>query len=114
MISLSACRLKAAPLKSDDSLEYAIPTKAYEYMACELPVVATGIGELESLIECSEGGCHVENDPEAIATTFESLLQDTETRAAIGQNGREHMIEHYDRGVVAGRLRQTLEEVSAT
>ncbi len=100
-----------APLKSDDSLEYAVPTKAYEYMSYELPVVATGIGELVSLIETSGGGYHVENDPEAIAAAFESLLEDDDTRAELGGNGREHMIEHYDRGVVASQLSSTLDEV---
>ncbi len=103
-----------APLKSDDSLEYAVPTKAYEYMSYELPVVATGVGELESLIQESGGGYFVENEPEAIAEAFGGLLKEKETRTELGENGREHMIEHYDRGVVAGRLSRTLEEVGET
>jgi colanic acid biosynthesis glycosyl transferase WcaI len=111
---LDEAMIGIAPLKSDDSLEYAVPTKAYEYMSYELPVVATGIGELESLVEASGGGRHVENDPEAIATAFEKLLEEEETRTELGTNGREHMIEHYDRGVVASQLSRTLEEVSAT
>ena len=111
---LDEATIGVAPLKSNESLEYAVPTKAYEYMAYELPVVTTGIGELESLIEQSGGGYHVENDPDAIATTFEKLLDDDETRLELGKNGREHMIEHYDRSVVASRLHRTLEEIGAT
>jgi len=110
---LDKAMIGIAPLKSDDSLEYAVPTKAYEYMSYELPVVATGIGELESLIEQSGGGYHVENDPEAIAETFKTLLNEQKTRAELGANGREHMIEHYDRSIVAGRLSRTLKEVGA-
>ncbi|WP_276253174.1 glycosyltransferase family 4 protein [Halomontanus rarus] len=102
-----------APLKSTDTLEYAVPTKAYEYMACELPVVATGIGEINSLIEDSGGGLLVANDPEAIADVFEQLLEEESTRSDLGSSGREHMIENYDRGVVAERLSGVLEEVHA-
>ena len=108
---LDEAMIGIAPLKSDESLEYAVPTKAYEYMAYELPVVATGIGEIESLIEASGGGFHVENDPDAIAEAFQSLLENEETRAELGANGREHMIERYDRGVVARHLSSTLEDV---
>ncbi len=103
-----------APLKSTDMLEYAVPTKAYEYMSFELPVVATGIGELQSLIDQSGGGYLVDNDPDAIAETFELLLESEETRTEIGKSGRKHMIEHYDRGVVANQLGTTLEEVKRT
>lgn len=111
---LDEAMIGIAPLKSDETLEYAVPTKAYEYMSYEIPVVATGVGELESLIQQSDGGYLVDNDPEAIAKAFEGLLKEKETRAGLGENGREHMIEHYDRGVVAGRLSRTLEEVGAT
>ncbi|MFC7008546.1 glycosyltransferase family 4 protein [Halalkalicoccus salilacus] len=113
-VILDKAMIGIAPLKSDESLEYAVPTKAYEYMSYELPVVATGIGELKSLIEVSGGGYHVENDPDAIAAAFESLLEDEDTRTKLGKNGREHMIEHYDRGVIASRLSSTLDEVKAT
>lgn len=111
---LNEAMIGIAPLKSDESLEYAVPTKAYEYMSYELPVVATGIGELESLIKTSGGGYHVENDPDAIASAFKSLLEEEETRTRLGANGRRHMIEHYDRSVVASKLSSTLDKVRAT
>lgn len=101
-----------APLKRDDTLEYAVPTKAYEYMACELPVVATGVGEIETLIDESGGGVFVDNDAERLATTFDSLLSDAERRDELGASGRAHMIERYDRGVVAGELARILDEVA--
>ncbi|MFD1600111.1 glycosyltransferase family 4 protein [Halobellus rarus] len=108
---LNDAMIGVAPLKRDSTLEYAVPTKAYEYMSCELPVVATGVGEIESLIEESGGGLFVENDAERLAAVFDSLLTDAERRETFGANGREHMIEHYDRGVVARRLSLVLDEV---
>ncbi len=108
---LNDAMIGVAPLKRMETLEYAVPTKAYEYMSCELPVVATGVGEIESLIDESGGGVFVENDPEALAEVFDTLLEDEELRGSLGANGREHMIERYDRGVVASRLGRLLSEV---
>ncbi|EMA58925.1 glycosyltransferase family 4 protein [Halorubrum lipolyticum] len=108
---LGGAMIGVAPLKRDDMLEYAVPTKAYEYMACELPVVATGVGEIEALIDESGGGLFVDNDPERLAAAFDDLLSDAERRDALGASGREHMVERYDRGVVAGRLGRVLDEV---
>jgi len=108
---LDKAMIGIAPLKSDETLEYAIPTKAYEYMSFELPVVATGVGEIETLINQSNGGVFVENDPEQLADVFESLLNNQEDRETLGDAGRKHMIEHYDRSVVAHRLSNLLKEV---
>ncbi|MEZ3165666.1 glycosyltransferase family 4 protein [Halorubrum miltondacostae] len=109
---LSKSMIGVAPLKQDDTLEYAIPTKAYEYMSCELPVIATGVGEIEELMAESSGGLYVGNDASEIADTIEMLLTDTSQREILGQQGREHMIDHYDREVVAGRLSNTLREIT--
>lgn len=108
---LDNARIGLAPLKSTETLEYAVPTKAYEYMACELPVVATGIGEIESLIEESGGGVFVDNDAEKIAVVVSELLENDEKRAALGTSGREHMTERYDRAVVAKQLSGVLQEL---
>lgn len=109
---LDNAMIGVAPLKGDESLEYAIPTKVYEYMSCELPVVATGTGEIETLIEESGGGVFVENEPERLAEAFDSLLSDPEGRQSIGENGREYVVERYDRSAVARRLSDLLEEVT--
>lgn len=109
---LDGAMIGLAPLKRDDTLEYAVPTKAYEYMACELPVVATGVGEIETLIDESGGGLFVDNDAEELANAFDDLLSDAERRDALGDSGRTHMVERYDRGVVAGELGRILDEVA--
>ncbi|WP_128905526.1 glycosyltransferase family 4 protein [Halorubrum amylolyticum] len=109
---LDGAMIGVAPLKRDDTLEYAVPTKAYEYMACELPVVATGVGEIEALIDESGGGLFVDNDADRLATAFDDLLSDAERRDALGASGRTHMVERYDRGVVARELGRVLDEVA--
>lgn len=108
---LSEAMVGLAPLKPNKTLEYAIPTKAYEYMACELPVVATGTGEIETLIDESNGGIFAENTPDQLGEIFESLLTDSSLRKTLGEQGRQHMIEHYDRRVVSQRLDRILTEL---
>lgn len=108
---LDNAAIGVAPLKSDDMLEYAVPTKAYEYMSSRLPVVATGTGEIEVLIKESNGGVFVENDPQRLAEAFDSLLADPERCEQLGKSGREHVVEQYDRGVIASRLSAVLDEV---
>jgi glycosyltransferase involved in cell wall biosynthesis len=93
-----------APIKSDEALEYAVPTKTFEYLACEVPVVATGTGEIESVIEASGGGVVVDNDPDAIATALERFLDDPQRRESRGETGRRHVEERYDRAATARRL----------
>ncbi|MFC4542235.1 glycosyltransferase family 4 protein [Halosolutus amylolyticus] len=101
---LDDAMIGVAPLKSTDALEYAVPTKAYEYMACALPVIATGTGEIESLLDRSGGGVVVDNDPAAIATEIDRLLSDDGEREAMGERGREHVVRRYDRGAITRRL----------
>lgn len=109
---LNESTVSIAPLKRDQSLEYAIPTKVYEYMACELPVVATGIGEIRTVIEESNGGVFVENDPKALARAFDDLLENPDRREEVGGRGREYVEREYDRGAIARRLGRILDEVS--
>lgn len=102
-----------APIKSDEALEYAVPTKTFEYLACEVPVVATGAGEIESVIESSDGGVVVDNDPDAIAAALERFLDDPQRRETLGEKGRRHVENRYDRAATARRFESILEDVRA-
>lgn len=108
---LDEAAVGVAPLEDTPSLEYAVPTKAYEYMSAELPVVATGNGEIETLMNESGGGIIVEQDPDALASAFESLLTEADTRESLGKAGRKHVVKNYDREVVAKQLNDVLSAV---
>ncbi len=111
---LSESLVGVAPLKRLDNLEYAAPTKAYEYMACGIPFVGCGNGEIAHLAEDSGAGVIAGNTPEAIAVTLSSLLDDPGRMEEMGRRGRKYVAEHYDRRAVALKLKQHIERMTWT
>lgn len=70
---LCSSSIGVAPIKADESLKYAIPSKIYEYLACGLPFIGIGIGEIERIAEESRAGC-VGKTPEEVAECIRKLL----------------------------------------
>lgn len=70
---LCSSTMGVAPIKADESLKYAIPSKIYEYLACGLPFVGVGAGEIERIAEESGAGC-VGRTPEEVADCIKKLL----------------------------------------
>ena len=64
-----------APLKKMETLEYAVPTKAYEYLACGIPFIGCGKGEISNLAAQSGGGIIADNSPGAIASAIIDLIE---------------------------------------
>ena len=93
-----------APIRDTSELAYAMPTKAYEYLACGVPVVVTGRGEVRRFVEDSGGGRHADVDPAAIAEALDAMLASPERRRQLGAAGREHVAQQYDRAGIADRL----------
>jgi glycosyltransferase involved in cell wall biosynthesis len=109
---LSESLVGVAPLKRLANLEYAAPTKAYEYMACELPFLGCGDGEIAHLAHESGAGVIAGNTPEAIAATLSSLLDDPGRMEEMGRRGREYVAEHYNRRAIALKLKQHIERMT--
>jgi len=101
---LDSATVGLAPIKDSPELDYAIPTKLYEYMACSLPVVVTGRGEIKRFATDTDAGIHTEPDPESIATAIDTLLENPDRRVAMGRDGYQVVSEEYDRQAIAGRL----------
>lgn len=86
---LSRSLLGIVPLANNSTLRYAIPTKTFEYMACELPVLAYGSStELERIVTESGAGIFVpSDDPKEIGKAILAMLVSTnlETYASKGR-----------------------------
>lgn len=81
------------------------PIKLLEYLALEVPAVASDIPEQRKIIEESGGGICVAWDKEEFAKGIKKLLKLTETkRRAMGQRGRAWVQKHRDFSILAERV----------
>ncbi len=108
---IAESRIGIAPLKNLDSLKYAIPTKAYEYMAGGIPFIGTGTGEIEHLAKQSGAGVVAKNTVESIYEHMSNLLENEELMEKMGKNGRMFVEKYYDRRKIAERLLHSIENV---
>ncbi len=84
---------------------YFSPLKVYEYMAAGLPVVASHIGQLKSLIEDEANGLLVPpGDPIALATALDRLRQDSNLANRLGQAARKAMMQNHTWDAVTQRI----------
>jgi glycosyltransferase involved in cell wall biosynthesis len=109
---ISESLIGLAPLKKMDALEYAAPTKVYEYMACEIPFLGCGKGEIENIARDSGAGVIAENNPDAIAVAIMNLLANPEQMKEMGTKGRRYVTESYSRKSIALRLQNVIEEIT--
>lgn len=108
---LASSSVGVAPIQASDDLSYAVPTKAYEYMASGLPVVATGTGAVERLMSESGGGFVVPDDPVTFAGTLNELMADDELRRQLGRNGHQYVTEKRSRAAIAKTLSDELQDL---
>ena len=88
---LSQSLIGIVALAMDESLHYAMPTKTFEYFACELPVFAYGnSAELERTIVDSGAGKFVRtDDPQKIFASLIQLINNKDSLATFSKNGRK-------------------------
>lgn len=111
---LSEATIGLAPIESSDELAYALPTKLYEYMACGLPAVVTGTGEIERFVDDSGGGVHADNDPKQIAEQIDELLADERKRQQLAEQGRQYVTARCDRAAIATHLSDEFSQLIAS
>jgi glycosyltransferase involved in cell wall biosynthesis len=92
---------------------YSLPNKLFQYMAAELPVVASNLPQLREVIEGSGAGVTVDTGSAAsIAAALRDLLGDRDRLAAMGRNARKAVDERYNWAISAATLREVYERVA--
>src|SRR5207302_4154277 len=96
-------------LKRLDLFKAALPSKMFESMAAERPIVAALWGEAATLVESAGCGLVVEpEDAAAIREAVEKLAADPELARRLGESGRRYAIEHFERKDIAKRFMELL------
>ncbi len=97
-------------LKKSDLFKTVIPSKIFESMAMEKPIVLGVEGESAELLQAADAGYCIEpeNDRE-LATRLLELHTDKALCQKFGTNGRMHVTNYYDRIQLAKRFMELLE-----
>ena len=95
---LHECDAAAAPYPQPvpDRDDYFSPLKVYEYLAAGMPIVATAVGQLQSILEDGRTGLLVApGDPAAFAAALNRLAADAALRERLGTQARAAAVEHH-------------------
>ena len=100
-------------LRRLDVFRAAVPSKMFEAMASEVPIVLAVWGEAARMVD--DAGCGVvvpPEDPPALAEAVEALASDPARATELGRAGRRYAIENFDRKKVARQFAELLQQVA--
>jgi glycosyltransferase involved in cell wall biosynthesis len=109
------CDAFLVPLTPIPVFQETIPSKIFEVMACETPVIASLGGEGKRIVDGS--GCGISTppgNPRAIADAIKRMKTTPPgDRRTMGARGREYVTQHYHRDALAARYLTLLRDVAA-
>lgn len=110
---LKSCNATIIPLKKIDLYKGAIPSKAFECMGMQLPILLGVDGEARELF-IDNGKCGLYFEPEneqELADAVEKLASSAALRDELGSNGRRYVAEHFNRDRIAQSFFEELEKL---
>ena len=72
------------------------PTKLFDYMACAKPVVASNVGQIQTVIQDGLNGFLVANNPEDVAQAILHAYRSRGQLKAMGDLARQKVLEQYN------------------
>jgi glycosyltransferase involved in cell wall biosynthesis len=101
------------PLKRLELFKSALPSKMFESMAVEKPIVMAVWGEAAGVVEAAQCGIVAEpEDPQSVHRAVETLATDPNLARSLGKHGREYVMRHFDRKEIGARLAELLQETA--
>ncbi|MCP9468675.1 MAG: glycosyltransferase family 4 protein [Nitrospira sp.] len=99
-------------LKKSDLFKTVLPSKIFESLAMEKPIILGVEGESAELLRESGGGvCIPPEDAKELAAQVLALYGDPVLRRRLGDSGRAYVLEHFDRAKLARSYLQVLSAV---
>lgn len=109
---LAASDICLVPLRNVDIFSSFIPSKTFEYLAAEKAVVGSVRGEPGDVLRASGAVVVEPEDVSGLADAIRDLASDPRRRDAMGKQGRQYVLEHFDRRKLAERYRSLLRQVT--
>ena len=101
-------------LKKAELFKTVIPSKIFEAMAMERPIILGVEGESREIIEEGAcGNCIEPENPQALADAVMALYEKRECAETLGKNGKAFVVKEYDREKLAETYLRLLVRVSA-
>lgn len=106
----ASCDICLVPLAPVAVFQETVPSKIFEIMACERPVVASLAGEAARIVEESGGGVVVPpGDADGVAEGVMRLYRaSSHERQLMGASGRAYVLANYDRLALAAKYLEVL------
>ncbi len=100
-------------LKKSDLFLTVIPSKMFESMAMQTPIILGVEGESADLLRTAKAGLTIEpEDAKALARTTLHLYNNPTLCQELGENGRHYVAQFFDRTLLARRYSQVLQALS--
>lgn len=99
-----AAEVGLSPIPRGPLYDCASPTKAAEYLALGVPVLANDLPDQAWLLEQSGGGVSVPFEPQALATALLSMLADQEKLRSMGTQGQRFVMKNRSYARLAANL----------
>lgn len=111
----SMCDASVALMRNAPLFETMIPSKIFESMAMERPIILGFKGESQAIVQGAGCGIVFEpEDPQALADAVRRLAADPEQARAMGRRGRALACERYDRAKLAATFLAVIQHVVRT
>ncbi len=109
---LAASDICIAILKPLDWYKTTYPNKVFDYMAAGRPVILAIDGVIRDVVENANAGIFVKpDDPRSMAQAILFLYEHSEQGLQMGRNGRNYVIQHFNRDHIARQFIYSLEEM---
>lgn len=108
---LHECDAAAAPYPADEEGhdDYFSPLKVYEYMAAAMPIIASSVGQIPSILEDGRTGILVPaSEPLALAAALTRVADDPALRECLGSQAREDAEKRFSWNGVLARITAAL------
>jgi colanic acid biosynthesis glycosyl transferase WcaI len=108
---IASCDACLVHLRKTELFETVIPSKIFEIMAMNVPIVMGVRGQAQQIVLSGGGGVAMTpEDEDSLLAGIESIAQDP----ALYSRGRDYVIRHFDRDVLAERLWSEISEITTT
>ena len=109
---LSQTDVSLVLLKDMELFRTVIPSKIFESMAMEVPIILGVAGEARSIVEDAGAGlCITPESADELAAAVRRLHEDPELAQRLGRQGRRYVEERFDRDRLAQRYVDVLAAV---